>query len=34
MIDGTKLTLGGTEYTVPPLNFKALKTLQPAIESL
>ena len=34
MINGTKITLGGTEYIVPPLNFKALKTLQPMIESL
>ena len=34
MIDGTKITLGGNEYIVPPLNFKALKRLQPTIESL
>lgn len=26
MIPGPKLTLGGTEYTVPPLPFIALKT--------
>jgi hypothetical protein len=32
MIDGVTLNLGGTEYVVPPLNFKALKRLMPVIE--
>ena len=34
MISGVNVTLGGQEYTVPPLNFAALKNLQPVIESL
>lgn len=34
MIEGIKINLGGTEYIVPPLNFKSLKRLQPIIESL
>ena len=28
MIDGVKVSLGGKEYNVPPLNFKALKRLK------
>lgn len=32
MIDGVTLNLGGTDYVVPPLNFKALRRLLPVIE--
>lgn len=31
MLEGAKVTLAGTEYTVPPLNLKALRTLMPQI---
>ena len=34
MISGAKLTLGGTEYVVPPLNFKALEDLQDRIAGI
>lgn len=34
MIAGIKLTMGGTEYEVPPLNFRALETLQPSIQQM
>jgi len=29
LIEGVKINLGGTEYVVPPLSFKQLRTLQP-----
>ena len=34
MIPGIPLTLGGDDFIIPPLNFAALKKLQPVIESL
>jgi len=34
MLDGQKLKLGETEYTVPPLNLKAMRRLLPAISKL
>jgi hypothetical protein len=34
MIDGTKISLNGKDYIVPPLNFKSIKKLQPVIENL
>lgn len=34
MIDGIEITLGEKRYTVPPLNFKAIKKLQPDIASI
>ncbi|MFZ5658770.1 MAG: hypothetical protein ACOY5C_02810 [Pseudomonadota bacterium] len=34
MIDGIRITMGGQEYTVPPLNFKALRQYKAPIEGL
>jgi len=34
LISGIDIPLGGKTYTIPPLNFAALKRLQPVIESL
>lgn len=34
MIDGVNLTIGGRDFTVPPLNLKALKKLTPTIQSI
>ena len=32
--EGLPITIGGTEYIVPPLSFKQVKALQPEIEKL
>lgn len=34
MIDGITINLGGKDYIIPPLNFKALKNIQADIEGL
>ncbi|MDI3260041.1 MAG: hypothetical protein QJR02_10135 [Sinobacteraceae bacterium] len=34
MIDGVRINLGGRDYVAPPLNFGALKRLQPELEQL
>lgn len=34
MIDGSKIILGGKEYTVPPMNFKTLIKASPLFKSL
>ncbi len=34
MIDGTEIKMGGETYTVPPLNFKRLRKLQPLLSKL
>lgn len=34
MIDGIEVKLGEKSYIVPPLNFKALKTIQPIIDRI
>lgn len=34
MIEGTKIKIGDKEWIVPPLNFKALRILQPQFERL
>jgi hypothetical protein len=34
MIDGKKIKLGGAEYTVAPLTFRQLRTLQPQLDKL
>jgi tRNA-dihydrouridine synthase len=34
MIEGYKLTLGGTEYVVPPLNIKQIRTMKDDIDNL
>jgi hypothetical protein len=32
--DGKKITIGGTEYVIPPLSFRQLKTMSTEIKSL
>lgn len=34
MIDGKTVKMGGKEWTVPPLNFKALKTFGPMLNTM
>lgn len=34
LLDGTKVNLGGRDFTVPPLNLKALRRLAPTISAL
>lgn len=34
MIDGVRITLSGQDYIAPPLNFRALRRLQPELEQL
>lgn len=34
MIDGVKIKIGDAEYTIPPLNFKAIKRLQTEIAKM
>jgi hypothetical protein len=34
MIEGTKVMLGETEYTIPPLTLKALRKLAPKLKDL